>query len=45
MIEKIIGWSSRNVFLVLLLTFCTFIWGIWALNRMPLDAIPDLSDT
>ncbi len=45
MIEKIIGWSSRNVFLVLLLTFCTFIWGIWALTRMPLDAIPDLSDT
>ncbi|HVN72408.1 MAG TPA: CusA/CzcA family heavy metal efflux RND transporter, partial [Desulfomonilia bacterium] len=28
-----------------LLTVCTFIWGIWALNRTPLDAIPDLSDT
>ena len=45
MIEKIIEWSAKNLFLVFLLTVCTFIWGIWALNRTPLDAIPDLSDT
>lgn len=45
MIEKIIAWSARNKFLVILLTICALIWGFWALNRMPLDAIPDLSDT
>lgn len=45
MIQNIISWSARNLFLIFLLTAGTFIWGIWALNRTPLDAIPDLSDT
>jgi len=45
MIEKIIEWSARNRFLIILLTGCILLWGIWALKRMPLDAIPDLSDT
>jgi Cu(I)/Ag(I) efflux system membrane protein CusA/SilA len=45
MIKNIIEWSAKNLFLVFLLTVCTFIWGIWALSRTPLDAIPDLSDT
>lgn len=45
MIEKIIDWSSRNVFLVILITALTVVWGIWALYRTPLDALPDLSDT
>ncbi|PKN36020.1 MAG: CusA/CzcA family heavy metal efflux RND transporter [Deltaproteobacteria bacterium HGW-Deltaproteobacteria-19] len=45
MIAKIINISARNRFLVLLLVFFLFIWGWWALNNIPLDAIPDLSDT
>ncbi len=45
MIGKIIEWSARNAFLVLLLTLGAVLWGVWALNRMPLDALPDLSDT
>ncbi len=45
MIEKVIDWSSRNKFLVILLTALTLIWGVWALYRTPLDALPDLSDT
>jgi copper/silver efflux system protein len=44
-IEKIIEWSAKNRFIILLLSICTLAWGIWALNRTPLDAIPDLSDT
>ncbi|BAU49250.1 cation transporter [Sulfurifustis variabilis] len=44
MIAHIIGWSVRNRFLVLLLTALFIGWGILALARTPLDAIPDLSD-
>ncbi|MBL0349348.1 MAG: efflux RND transporter permease subunit [Elusimicrobia bacterium] len=45
MIEKIIEWSARNKYLVLLLTGVAGL-GAWvALHRVPLDAIPDLSDT
>lgn len=44
-IERIIGASARNKFIVFLLVFFLFGWGIWSLNRTPLDAIPDLSDT
>ncbi len=45
MIEKIIDWSARNKFLVILITALTILWGVWALYRTPLDALPDLSDT
>ena len=44
MLSKIIEWSARNAFLVLLATLFTVIAGIYALKKMPLDAIPDLSD-
>ncbi|MEW6296330.1 MAG: CusA/CzcA family heavy metal efflux RND transporter [Thermodesulfobacteriota bacterium] len=44
MIDKLIDYSARNRFLVLLLTGFASAWGAWALTRVPLDAIPDLSD-
>ena len=44
MIARIIEWSIRNRFLVLLLTFILVGWGLFALKNTPLDAIPDLSD-
>ncbi|MES2899349.1 MAG: efflux RND transporter permease subunit [Pseudomonadota bacterium] len=44
MIAKLIRWSISNRFLVLLATVMMTGWGIWALSRTPLDAIPDLSD-
>lgn len=44
MLNHIIAWSLRNVFLVLLATFSIVIGGIYALSQMPLDALPDLSD-
>lgn len=44
MIEKIIDWSARNKFLVILGTTVALIWGIWTFRQIPLDAIPDLSD-
>ncbi len=44
MIERIIEWSVKNKFMVLLMVFSGIVWGIWALKHTPLDAIPDLSD-
>ncbi len=44
MIEKIIEGSARKKFLVFLGVFLFSAWGIWALFRTPLDAIPDISD-
>ena len=44
MIERIIAWSSRNGFLVGILTLFLMGWGIWAVFHTPLDAIPDISD-
>lgn len=45
MIAKIIEYSARNRFIVLLLVFAALAWGYWALRNTPLDALPDLSDT
>ena len=44
MIAKLIRWSISNRFLVLLATVMVTAWGIWSLQRAPLDALPDLSD-
>jgi len=44
MIAKLIRWSIANRFLVLLATLMVAAWGVWAMLRTPLDAIPDLSD-
>ena len=44
MLNHVIVWSLRNVFLVLLATLGIVIGGIYALSKMPLDALPDLSD-
>jgi copper/silver efflux system protein len=44
MLAKLIEWSGRNRFLVLLATLFVVIGGIHAVMRTPLDALPDLSD-
>jgi Cu(I)/Ag(I) efflux system membrane protein CusA/SilA len=44
MIAALIRWSMINRFLVLLATVLLTAWGLWAMQRAPLDALPDLSD-
>ena len=44
MIAALIRWSARNVFLVGLATVFVTLAGIYAVSKVPLDAIPDLSD-
>ncbi|MBI4375892.1 MAG: efflux RND transporter permease subunit [Elusimicrobia bacterium] len=45
MIEKIIDFCARNRFLVLILALVGAVAGWRSMTRVPLDAIPDLSDT
>ncbi|HXV18789.1 MAG TPA: CusA/CzcA family heavy metal efflux RND transporter [Candidatus Omnitrophota bacterium] len=45
MIKKLIEFSSRYRFLVLLLVAAAVALSIHSMRRIPLDAIPDLSDT
>ncbi len=45
MIDRIIDFSARNRFLVILLAAAAAVGGYWSLRSVPLDAIPDLSDT
>lgn len=45
MIARIIAWSARNLLLVLFGTSFAAAAGLYALLHLPLDAIPDLSDT
>ena len=45
MIARVIAWSARNLLLVLFGTGFAAAAGIYALIHLPLDAIPDLSDT
>jgi copper/silver efflux system protein len=44
MIERIIDWCASNRFLVFTSTVIMTVWGIWAMTRTPLDAVPDISD-
>ena len=44
MLNRIIEWSARNVFIVLLATFFVVAAGVYSVSTMPVDAIPDLSD-
>ncbi|RLA67842.1 MAG: CusA/CzcA family heavy metal efflux RND transporter [Epsilonproteobacteria bacterium] len=43
MIEKLISFSIRNRFVVLMSTLFIILGSIWAMKNTPLDALPDLS--
>jgi len=43
-LERIIDGSIRNQFLVILMTLAAIGAGVYALQNMPVDALPDVSD-
>ncbi|HEY5907848.1 MAG TPA: CusA/CzcA family heavy metal efflux RND transporter, partial [Vicinamibacteria bacterium] len=45
MIRAVIRWSAANRALVLMLTAIAVAYGVYTLRHIPVDAIPDLSDT
>ena len=44
MISRIIAWCARNPFLVFIGAIVLVVAGLWSLQRVPLDALPDISD-
>lgn len=44
MVNKLIEFSLRNRLIVLLIAAGLFGWGIFSINKNPIDAIPDLSE-
>jgi len=45
MIDRIIEFSARNRYVVIVLVAVAVVAGVWSMKTVPLDAIPDLSDT
>jgi Cu(I)/Ag(I) efflux system membrane protein CusA/SilA len=45
MLTRIIDFSLKNKFIVILMTLVLVLAGIYAVKKTPLDAIPDLSNT
>ena len=44
MIARWIDWCARNRFLVFTGTLVLVLAGVWTMRRIPLDALPDISD-
>ena len=44
MIPAVIRWSIEHRFIVVVLALGLAGWGVWAVGKTPVDAIPDLSD-
>jgi copper/silver efflux system protein len=44
-IDRVIEFSAQNRFLVFIVVACAALGGWWSMKNIPLDAIPDLSET
>ncbi|MET4898331.1 CusA/CzcA family heavy metal efflux RND transporter [Sphingomonadaceae bacterium jetA1] len=44
MIARIVTWAVEKRWLVLLLTAIAAVIGIWSLSRLPIDAVPDITN-
>ncbi|MCM0666798.1 efflux RND transporter permease subunit [Flavobacterium tyrosinilyticum] len=44
MLDKIIQFSIRNKFVILLFTLVLIAWGSYSLKKLPLDALPDVTN-
>jgi cobalt-zinc-cadmium resistance protein CzcA len=44
MLDKIIAYSIKNKIVIGVLTSFLIIWGIWSLSKLPIDAVPDITN-
>ena len=44
MIERVIDFSVRQRWLILLITLAAVVWGFWSLTKLPIDAVPDVTN-
>jgi len=44
MLDKIIAFSIKNKFIIGLMTLALIIWGVWSASKLPIDALPDITN-
>ena len=44
MLDKIIYFSIKNKSIIGLFTIALIIWGVWSAIRLPIDAVPDITN-
>ena len=44
MLNKIIHFSIKNKLVIGLMTLALIIWGVWSAAKLPIDALPDITD-
>ena len=44
MLDRIIRFSIRNKLVIGVLTFSLIIWGVWSATKLPVDALPDITN-
>jgi len=44
MLDKIIAFSIKNKFIIVLMTLALIVWGVWSATKLPIDAVPDITN-
>ena len=44
MLNRIIHFSIKNKLIIGLMTLALIIWGVWSASKLPLDAVPDITN-
>ncbi|MCA5003539.1 CusA/CzcA family heavy metal efflux RND transporter [Sphingobacterium bovistauri] len=44
MLDKIIKFSIQNKIVVAIMTLVLIIWGVWSATKLPIDAVPDITN-
>lgn len=44
MLQFIIKFSVRNKLLIGIMTFVWIVWGLWSATKLPIDAVPDITN-
>ena len=44
MFDRIIRYSIKNKLVIAVLTLALIVWGVYSLNRLPVDALPDITN-
>ncbi|SEL16471.1 CusA/CzcA family heavy metal efflux RND transporter [Parapedobacter koreensis] len=44
MLDSIINFSIKNKIIIGLMTFTLIVWGVWSASKLPIDAVPDITN-
>lgn len=44
MLDSIIKFSIKNKIVIGIMTLVLIIWGVWSATKLPIDAVPDITN-